>query len=527
MSIPEATRHSSTETVQQQAREGERRAGAIRAGVALSARETVERFGNASAEFIKGYQGVDYQTGQTFSRSLAGIAQYQVCTDSEKAALDNIKQQAGFSAEIAATSRDNAEAIIKRSPVRSSRSDDLSQYGRNHNVVDRVQLIDGKIIEGTQAQMKFVGHPDQLLKAIARPDGKFARYRGVLLELPSEQYTEAKAICQQQAEALRERAAAVEQHGKADVAAKLRAEAANYDELAGNIRDSGLTTEQAIFYRKHPELATLRDMARTSHRAGVEGAKFGALIGGCISLLKNSFAVVQGETTLRQAGVEVGQDALKAGAFGYGTAAAGAFIKAGMQQSSHQALRGLANTSAPTMVVAVCVSLGCTIKRYVEGDIDETELLMEVGEKGAGLLSSGMMAALGQIAIPIPFVGAAIGGMVGYTLSSLFYQSAVDAAKGARASGENLARVRAIETSARARIAEEQAALDAFIAREFAQLHHDTRSLFAAVEATANGNTDALAAAINHYATLLGKHLQFETLAEFDDFMLSDQPLCL
>lgn len=502
-------------------------ADTLRAGVALSAREAVGRFGSASAEYIKGYRGIDNETGQQFAKSLAGISKYKVNAESAEMARNNIKQQAGFSAEVAATSRDNAEAIINDSKLRTSRSDDLLQYGKNHNVVDRVQILDGEIIAGSQAQMKFVGNRDVLFKDIAREDGKFARYRDVKIELPSEQYEGAKEFCQQRAERLREQAQEVEQYGKPDIAAKLRSEAANYEQLAENVTDSGLTTKQAIFYREHPELATLRDIGRTSHRAGMEGAKYGALIGGCISLLKNSFAVVQNEMECRDAAKQVGQDIVKSAALGYATAAVGATIKAGMQQSGQQVLRGLANTSAPTLVVNICLSLCSSIKRYVNDEISEADLLIEVGEKGAGMLSSGMMAALGQIAIPIPFVGAAIGGMVGYTMSSIFYQSALDAAKGVEFSRVNLARVQAIEAVARVQIAEEQAELDAFMLRELSQLHRETQQLFVAVNAVGSGSVDELASAINQYAALLGKQLQFESMAEFDDFMLSDQALRL
>ncbi|WP_321784287.1 hypothetical protein [Paraburkholderia sp. J94] len=501
-------------------------ADSIRVGVAMSARETVERFGSANAEYIKGYTGIDQETGQVFAKGLKEIAGHKVNADPLEAAK-NIKQQAGFSAEVAATSHDNAEAIINGSKVRTSRTDDLPQYGKNHNVVDRVQLLDGQVIEGSQAQMKFVGDRDQLFKRIAGEDGKFARYRGVKLELPSEQYAGAKEFCQQQAEQLRKNAQQAELHGKPDIAARLRREAANYDQLADNVSDSGLTTKQAIFYREHPELATLRDIARTSHRAGMDGAKCGAVIGGCISLLKNAFSAAQGEMAWREAAVEVGKDTAKAGALGYATAAAGATIKAGLQQSSSEMARALAKTSAPAMAVNVCLSLGVSVKRYVCGEIDETVLLIEVGEKGAGMLSSGMMAALGQIAIPIPFVGAAIGGMVGYTLSTMFYQSALDAARAAAASRVNLARITAFETAARARIAQEQAALDSFMQRELPQLHRETLALFVVVESAGHGSVDDLAAAVNRYATLLGKHLQFSTLAEFDGFMASDEPLRL
>lgn len=495
-----------------------------RATVALSTSETVSRYGSANAEYIKGYTGIDHETGQKFAKGLSDVAKHKV---NAKYADQNIKQQAGFSAEIATTSRDNAEAIISGSKARTSRTDDLPQYGRNHNIVDRVQILDGQIIEGSQSQMKFVGNRDKLLKDIAKEDGDFSRYRGTKLELPTEQYEGAAQHCREQANQLRFNAEQAEQSGKPDVAARLRREAENYEQLANDVRDSGLTTDQAIFYRKHPKIATALDIARTSHRAGTEGAKYGAAIGGTISLVQNLFALAQKEKNLAEAAGDLAFDTGKAAAIGYGTAFAGAAIKGGLQQSSRAGLRTLANTNAPALVVNICLSLGSSVKRYVTGEITESQLLAEVGEKGSGMLSASMMAALGQIAIPIPFVGAALGGMIGYTLSSMFYQSALDAARGADASRERLERVRAIETAARARIADEQAALDKFLRREIPELQAETQRLLTVVNTSASDQADTLAAAINRYADLLGQRLQFKSMAEFDAFMTSDEPLRL
>ena len=97
-----------------------------RTGIALSTSETVQRFGSANAEFVRGYRGIDNETGKKLAKGLADIAKHKVNADPLEGAK-NIKQQAGYSAEVAATSRDNAEAIIGGSKLRSSRSDDLPQ----------------------------------------------------------------------------------------------------------------------------------------------------------------------------------------------------------------------------------------------------------------------------------------------------------------------------------------------------------------------------------------------------------------
>lgn len=553
------------------------RRDAIRTAAALSTHETVQRFGSANAEYLKGYRGLDNESGTRFAKGLADISKHKV---NDNYAAQNMKQQAGFSAEVASTSRDNAEAIIRKSKVRASRSDDLPQYGKNHNVVDRVQLVDGKIIDGSQAQMKFVGNRDDLFGKIARENGKFARYRGVKLELPTEQFEgdkasllkaqelreraeklkdkasdnstkaeEAKKMlsdarklekdaksadfqaqsapdrCRSKAQEARYNANEAEKAGNSNAAAKLRSEADEYEKLADNVSDSGLTTEEALLYREHPGIATLKDIGRTAHGAGLQGAKYGAIIGGSISVLMNCWAVAQGEKEVSEALPDVALDTVKAGALGYATAFAGSALKGGMQQSSNQFTRQLASTSGPALALNICLSLGSTVNRFVTGEIDEAQLLTEVGEKGAGMLASGMMAAVGQVAIPIPFVGAAIGGMVGYTLSSMFYQSALEAARGAKLSREQLLQIRAIEEAARERIALEQEQLEAFVSREIPQLRLETQNFLSSLSNVDIKNSDELSKSVNHYAELLGKSLQFQSLNEFESFMLSDMRL--
>lgn len=492
-------------------------------GLALSTSKLVEDYGSASAEYIKGYTGVDNELGSKLAKGLKDISKGKLHPDYTE---QNFKQQAGYSAEVAATSRDNADAIIKGSRIRTSRSDDLAQYGKNHQVVDRVQILDGNIVEGTQSQMKFVGDHKQLFKDITKPDGKFARYRGVKLELPSEQYEGAAEYCRKQAGELRENAARAESNGKHKAANQLREQADNYELLAKDVRDSGLTTEDAIFYRKNPKLATIRDIGKTSHQAGIEGAKYGLLIGAIISLLQNSTSFVNEEKNLSEAALDLTVDTGKATLIGYGTASAGSALKAGFQQSGNSTLRGLSRTSAPVLIVSTCISLGSSIKSYIVGDISEAELLEEVGEKGAGMLSSGMMAAVGQLAIPIPLVGAVIGGMIGYTLSSFFYQSALDSAKSVELSRKQLLRVKEIERVARERILIEQKAFDAFIHKEIPALHKETQTLFQEI-LNENKDIDSFAAAVNQYATLLGSKLQLQTRTEFEDFMTTDKPLTL
>lgn len=555
-----------------------------RAATALASSEVVFRFGSANAEYIKGYRGVDNETGRKLRDGLKSLSQQKT----------GELQKAGNAAEIHATSRDNAENIINKSSARSARADDQSlQYGTNHPVVDRIKV--GELGDATFSQMKFEASPNKLINKIVAEDGPYSRYldpsevcearaakyresvkraeskaasyaekgktelsekwtriaenlnerveantqianSDILLEVPSDQVEEIKRRCREKANAYRGRAQELDAQAAtkgADTEAAnalrkkaqtLRETADRCDKLEDLVVDSGLTTEEARAAATRPLLTTTTEILKTSHRAGVEGAKYGALIGAVISTLTNAVSVVQNEKELNDAAQDIAVDTLSAAALGYSTAFAGSALKGVMQQSSNQTLRTLSTTNAPALAVSVCISLGSSVKRYVTGEITEAQLLNEVGEKGAGMLSAGMMSAVGQVAIPIPFVGAAIGGMIGYTLSSFFYQSALEAAEGVEQSREELARIRTIEAAARERLLREQAQIDEFIKREIPQLRQETDTLFLAIK---HDNTEHFAVAINQYATLLGRNLQFRNMDEFDAFMSSDKPLSL
>ncbi|WP_086481717.1 hypothetical protein [Oceanospirillum sanctuarii] len=492
--------------------------------IGLSTAELSGLHAEASAEFLKGYRGYDNKTGQVFAKGLKGISEGKV---NPEYAQQNIKQQAGYSAEVAATSRDNADAILSGDPVRTSRSDDLSQYGRNHNVVDRVQILDGQIISGTETQMKFVGDRDQLLKNIAedsaKGDAKFARYRGVKLELPSEQVPGAAEHCHQRAAELRQQADDAAVKGAPDeVVKQLRENAAHYDELAGNILDSDLTTDEAIFYREHPKLATALDIARTSHRAGLEGAKFGAAIGGSISLLTNAFALVSGEKEFADALVDTVADTATSAGIGYATAFSGSAIGGVMQQSGSETVRALSGTALPALVVSTCLALGGSINQYVQGNIDAAQLLTDVGQSASGVMAANIGATLGQIAIPIPVLGGLIGGMIGHTVTSMFYRSTVAVFQEADAAEERYWQIKARCDVLNQAVIEYKKSIEDIFDKKIAEFGNASADVFLAFDSLHELSADEFSKKVNEFAEIVGESIIFYDMEEFSSFMESD-----
>ncbi len=125
-------------------------------------------------------------------------------------------------------------------------------------------------------------------------------------------------------------------------------------------------------------------------------------------------------------------ETLKGGAYSYGVASVGSLLGSVMQNNANQVIQSLGKSSLPAMIVGTAVANVTIFTRYFSGKIDETELCKQLGRTNTSLLSGGAMAFAGQALIPIPVVGALIGGFVGITMSKTFYDISLKTLKEAK-----------------------------------------------------------------------------------------------
>ena len=87
-----------------------------------AASEVVDRYGSAVKEHYVAYSGLDNENGRELTKGLKKVSQSKINPDTR---YQNIKQQAGYAAEIKYTARQNTEKIIKKEDTRYSRTDDF------------------------------------------------------------------------------------------------------------------------------------------------------------------------------------------------------------------------------------------------------------------------------------------------------------------------------------------------------------------------------------------------------------------
>ncbi len=369
----------------------------------------------------------------------------------------NINQQAGYSAEIKEQAHVNADNILAGKRERVRQYDDLSSEkkpqvkklfpnyatpSKNHELVDYISVDEkGNVIPGTLTQSKFVGRngAECFEKFLSKDYEKYFE-NGVKMEIPKDFFGDFQKEANIKIKSLEFQIAKQKSFGNFQKADILERRLQKCKTIKAHTRPASITKTEAIEARLNPKLSTAKDVANLSHQAGMNAMQTGALIGGGVSLLTNVWECVANGKDPIKAIKHTAIATLKGGALSYGSAFASSSLGGLMQSSANKVIQSLGKGSVPAMIVSVVATNATILGRYISGKIDETEFLKQLGKANTTLVSSGAMAVVGQVLIPIPVVGTLIGGFVGAVLSETCLNSLLKAREEAK-----LARQRRIE----------------------------------------------------------------------------------
>jgi hypothetical protein len=189
--------------------------------------------------------------------------------------------------------------------------------------------------------------------------------------------------------------------------------------------------------------------------------------------------------------------------------------------------KGLGRLSELPLATAVAEA-GKTLLRFMRGDIDGTQCLMDLGENATTTMSTSVFAAIGQTAIPIPVVGAFVGSLVGYVLSTACYGQLVATLNAAKFAHEERLRIEkecdeAI-TMIRQYRAEMERVINQYLSAHSAVFHAACDQMKSALKL---GDIDGFINGANQITEDLGGKVQFRNQAGFDALMDSDEALVL
>ncbi|RVZ71839.1 hypothetical protein EC589_04650 [Helicobacter pylori] len=369
----------------------------------------------------------------------------------------NINQQAGYSAEIKEQAHVNANNILAGKRERVRQYDDLPNEkkpqvkklfpnyatpSKNHELVDYISVDEkGNVIPGTLTQSKFVGRNGEecFEKFLSKPYKKYFE-NGAKMKIARNHYGDFQRAVNTRIKSLESQIAKQKGLGNFQKAAHLEEKLQKCKTIKAHTRPARVAKGEAIEARLNPNLSTAKDVTRVSHQAGMNAAQTGALIGGGVSLVTNVYECIANGKDPMKAIKHTLVATAKGGALSYGSAFASSSLGGLMQSSANRIIQSLGKGSLPAMFVGACVANATVLTRYFSGKIDGVELRKQLAKANTTLVSSGAMAVAGQVLIPIPVVGALIGGFVGAILSETFFNAFLKAREEAK-----LARQRRIE----------------------------------------------------------------------------------
>ncbi|GAA9771840.1 hypothetical protein VN0299_11520 [Helicobacter pylori] len=369
----------------------------------------------------------------------------------------NINQQAGYSAEIKEQAHVNAHNILAGKRERIVQYDNLSSGqkaqvkklfpnyatpSKNHEIVDYISVDEkGNVIPNTAVQSKFVGRNgvECFEKFLSKDYEKYFE-NGMKMEIPKDFFGDFQKEANIKIKSVESHIAKQKGLGDFQKVTSLERELQKCKTIKAHTRPARVAKGEAIEARLNPNLSTAKDVTRVSHQAGMNAAQTGALIGGGVSLITNVYECVANGKDPMKALKHTLVATAKGGALSYGSAFASSSLGGLMQSSANKVIQSLGKGSVPAMFVGACVANATILGRYLSGKIDKTELLKQLVKANATLVSSGAMAVAGQALIPIPVVGALVGGFVGAILSETFFNAFLKAREEAK-----LARQRRIE----------------------------------------------------------------------------------
>ncbi|MUU89836.1 hypothetical protein F7216_03120 [Helicobacter pylori] len=352
----------------------------------------------------------------------------------------NINQQAGYSAEIKEQARVNAHNILAKKGERIVQYDDLSSERKaqvkkfipnyatpkkNHEIVDYISVDEkGNVIPGTLTQSKFVDrNGEECFKKLLSKDYEKYFENGVNMKIARNHYGDFQRAANTRIKSLESQIAKQKGLGDIQKAAHLEEKLQHCKTIKAHTRPASATKGEAIEARLNPNLSTAKDVTSISHQAGMNAAQTGALIGGVVSLATNVYeCVANGKDPIKALKHTLVATA-KGGVLSYGSAFASSSLGGWMQSSANKVIQSLGKGSLPAVIMGTCVANITILGRYFSGKIDGKELLKQLGKANTTLVSSGAMAVAGQALIPIPVVGALVGGFVGAALSETFFNA--------------------------------------------------------------------------------------------------------
>ena len=411
----------------------------------------------------------------------------------------------------------------------------------------KVDIIDGS----TNYQMKFCATAQETYNAFLKGD-----YEGVKKYCPKNQAKDIKKIAKQQAKNYREKANECKKNGDEKSYEENMAKAKKAQDIADTIEDSSVTYDQSKTIVPDKTKNAILSVSRDCHRAGIEGAKSGAIISGIFSGGENLIAVFKGEKEFTNAVIDTIKTTAVSAAKSYATSAGATLLATGAQQASialgnvaqtatnsavaaaasnvSSVMHSFSSSAAPAMVIVGAVEFTKSVYKYSQGEMTKSELMVDLGRKTAGIVTStiagkaasvaatALFAPLGPAAPILGMIVGAATSMLVYSITNAFYDSIVESIRLAKRR-EEVARLTVMYQEAYEQLCQSRSELLQFLSQQKQLRSHITIDSLRNMEtAIFDGDLMKFNSNLGRILDIYADGLLFKDKKEFDTAMHSD-----
>lgn len=247
---------------------------------------------------------------------------------------------------------------------------------------------------------------------------------------------------------------------------------------------------------------------------------------GSISSIQNIVAITKGEKTPEEGISAIVNDTSKAAATSLAFTGLNNMKKSLFPISSNNSsfIKKLSNSKIQGPVIDAVMVTGSTLVRYANGEINERECAYQLGEGGLNCVTAGTSAAVGQVLIPIPVVGAAVGAYVGHILTSDYCQQLATIIETRQLEHEEHLRIMAELDEALEYQRQMYAEFEQLVNNYFEDCRECFDDALSSIHSGfESGNLDDIVKGANQITRKLGGKVNYETREEFEDFLANDE----
>lgn len=415
-----------------------------------------------------------YQSGnEVGSVKTLGIKDIHEWGINPQYAYPNLKQHAGYAAEVIGTAKENLRNMISGSEIVVKRADDLPElFKRNDQFVDKVRMDkNGNILE--KIQVKFVGKNGKecAQKLLSKRYDKYFQEGAVdKIEIPKNYFKDARDYLSKRIESLNKQIKRLEtQPEKAEILAKKQVQLSKCEQLVnGKLEKSLVSSGESKNAVKNPKAYASSVTSGAAFKGfwnnGKQEGLTAAFITGGVSICKNGMDVVSGELEPMEAVKNIVAETTIAGGTAFvSSGLSGSLVGLTAREGASSLVRSLGRTGMIPTIVSAGVESFQDCQKYLDGEITGNQLIYNVGENlaiSAGGSILGAAAVAGVSALGIAGTGGLLltasasiaAGMVGVAVAGEVYEIA--AGLGSEAVGSLVKEIGNLEKAVTAKVQE-------------------------------------------------------------------------